>query len=121
MHDHQLQAYNEFGENRVQFGKEEIRLQKEYPEPFPLFPYEELSKKPTTFKTILQNSALLLQAIQPFTSSDGVDRFIEDQYLIKGPATYIPRIEEIIVKEIKATVIKPNQSILLRSKKDLTD
>ena len=49
------------------------------------------------------------------------ERFINDEYLFYGPATYIPRIEEEVVREIKATVIQQNQALVVKAKKELLD
>ncbi len=43
---------SEFAEVKVNFGHVEIRLQADYTEPFPLYPYEELSAKPAPFKQV---------------------------------------------------------------------
>jgi major vault protein len=64
---------------------------------------------------------LLLKALRPFTDEKGNERFINDEYYFMGPGTYIPRIEEEILKEIKATVIKPNTALVVRAKKPIKD
>jgi major vault protein len=38
-----------------------------------------------------------------------------------GPGTYIPRIEEEVLKEVRATVIKPNTALVVKAKKRLND
>jgi major vault protein len=50
-----------------------------------------------------------------------VDRFPGDEYLFKGPGTYIPRIEEEIAVEFKDTIIKPNCALKLRAVRNTTD
>ncbi len=53
--------------------------------------------------------ALKLYAIQPFVDEEKkIERFAGDNYLIFGPTTYLPRIEECILEEVKGFVIKPN-------------
>jgi hypothetical protein len=50
-----------------------------------------------------------LKAVRPFKDEiSGEERFVNDEYLFYGPATHIPRVEEEVLSEIKATVIKPN-------------
>lgn len=67
-----------------------------------MYPYEELSQGPTSYKTVNQNAALLLRAIRPFKDDKGEQREINDEYYFRGPGSYIPRIEEEVLKEIKA-------------------
>jgi len=70
---------SEFGEAKVRFGEIEIRLQEDFPEPFPLYPYELIEQKAQAFKTVPQNTALLLKAIRPFKDErSGLERFSED-------------------------------------------
>jgi major vault protein len=62
------------------------------------------------------NEALILKAIRPFVDErDGdVERFVDDEYLFKGPGTYEPRIEEEIKKRIEALIVLPNHALLLK-------
>lgn len=113
---------SDFGEAKVRFGFFEIRVQQDYPEPFPLYPYEELKMAPTSFKQIQQNTALKLNCVQPFTDEEKkVERCAGDLYLIYGPATYIPRIEESILEEVKGYVIKPNTALLVKASRNTKD
>jgi hypothetical protein len=65
-----------------------------------LYPYEELHQDVRSFIFLKDNEALVLRATRPFTDTrqdeEGVERFIDDEYLFKGPGTYEPRIEEEI-------------------------
>lgn len=69
------------------------------------------------------NEALLLRAVRPFVDKrDGnVERFIDDEYLFKGPGTYEPRIDEEIKERIEALIVLPNNALLLRAVRDTTD
>lgn len=69
------------------------------------------------------NEALILKAIRPFVDErDGdIQRFVDDEYLFKGPGTYEPRIEEEIKKRIEALIILPNHALLLKAIKDTVD
>ena len=50
-----------------------------------------------------QNAALLLRAVRPFKDERAEEqREIDDEYYFRGPGSYIPRIEEEVIKEIKA-------------------
>ena len=65
---------------------------------------------------------MLVKAIRPFKEEKtGIERFVDDEYLFYGPATYIPRVEEEIIKEIKAQVIKPNTALVVKAKKAMKD
>ena len=55
-----------------------------------------------------------MKALRPFVDKrDGdKERFINDEYLFKGPGTYEPRIDEEIKKKIEAIVVLPNNALL---------
>jgi len=66
--------------------------------------------------------AVKLSVSQPFKDEENkIERSPGDEYLIYGPATYIPRIEETIVEEVKGFVIKPNTALLVRAHRDTKD
>lgn len=50
-----------------------------------------------------------------------MERFIDDEYLFRGPGTYEPRIEEEIKERIQAQIVLPNNALLLKALKDTTD
>jgi len=64
-----------------------------------------------------------LKALRPFVDiRDGdKERFVNDEYLFKGPGTYEPRIEEEIKQRIEAIIVLPNNALLLQAKKDTVD
>ncbi len=72
------------------------------------------------FQQMRQEQALVLRAKYPFNDK-GTERQIGEEYLFKGPGTYIPRIEEEIVKTITQCVVKPNSALVLRAKHEFTD
>ena len=114
---------SEYGEAKVRFEELEIRRQADYPDPFPLYPYETLYQDVKPFIFLKDNEALILKAVKPFVDErDGdEERFIDDEYLFKGPGTYEPRIEEEIKKRIEALIILPNHGLLLKALKDTVD
>ena len=77
--------------------------------------------KPFTF--LKDNEALVLKAVRPFTDTrDGNhERFVDDEYLFKGPGTYVPRIEETLKSRIESITVLKNQGILLKAKRDTVD
>ena len=76
-----------------------MRTSDQYPESFPLYPYEEVYQDITPFIFLKDREALVLRAERPFydeRENEGVERFVNEEYLYKGPGTYIPRIEESV-------------------------
>ena len=108
---------------KVRFEEIEIRRQVDYPDPFPLYPYEQLFQDVSSYIFLKDNDALILRALRQFKDQrhGGVERFIDDQYLFKGPGTYEPRIDEEIVKRIQSITVKPNNAILFKAINDTTD
>lgn len=56
-----------------------------------------------------------------FTDDSGIARNAGDEWIIKGPMTYIPRIEATLTATISATVILKNQALKLAAIKDTKD
>jgi major vault protein len=99
---------DEHGNAKLRYGDEEIRFEQE---PFPLYPGEKVTGKITPLQIIAPNTALRLRALRDFTVGSGkekVSRVAGEEWLFRGPGTYIPRVDETVVELIKATVIKPN-------------
>jgi len=110
--------FDENGQAKLAFADLEIRFSRD---PFPLYPGEVLKQNITPLKVIPANSALRLKAVLDFDDENGVKRTAGDEWLFEGPGTYIPRKEVNIEEQIRATVIKPNQAIRLRARKECTD
>jgi len=108
---------DKFNNIKLRHGDEELRFEQE---PFPLYPGEKLASKVSALQVVLPDQALRLRAVRDFADGD-VRRVAGDEWLFRGPNTYIPRIEVQVVEIIKATVIKENQALKLRSRLDLTD
>lgn len=104
---------NEFGEYKILFGREEIRQSNDYPEPFPLYPGEELTKDITPFKVVENNCALVIKAIRNFENRNAGDR-----WLFPGPGVYVPKVDEEIEKQIDAFIIKQNQALKIKAIRD---
>jgi len=100
---------DEHGQVKVRLGDKEIRLTQE---PFPLYPQEVLvNDEILPLRVLAPNTALRLKALRDFEG-----RSAGDEWLFEGPATYIPKIEEAIIEEICATVLRPNTGLLLRAR-----
>jgi major vault protein len=110
--------FDENGQAKLAFADLEIRFSRD---PFPLYPGEVLKQNVTPLKVIPANSALRLKAVLDFDDENSVKRTAGDEWLFEGPGTYIPRKEVSIEEQIRATIIKPNQAIRLRARKECTD
>lgn len=105
------------GQVKLRHADQEIRLAQD---PFPLFPGEILKQAVTQLKIVPANSALRLRAILDFGEGEE-KRVAGDEWLFEGPGTYIPSKEVVVEETIRATVIRPNQAIKLRARKETTD
>ncbi|XP_013360227.1 PREDICTED: major vault protein isoform X1 [Chinchilla lanigera] len=106
------------GQVRLRHGDQEIRLAQD---PFPLYPGEVLEKASTPLQVVLPNTALHLKALLDFVDKNGDKVVAGDEWLFEGPGTYIPQKEVQVVEIIQATVIKPNQALRLRARKECWD
>lgn len=59
-------------------------------------------------------TALKLKALRDFDSHTA-----GDEWLFAGPGTYVPKVEVAIVEVVKATIIKTNEALKLRAKKEV--
>ncbi|XP_072164009.1 major vault protein [Diadema setosum] len=108
---------DENGQVKLSHADQEIRLARE---PFPLYPGEVLKQAVTALKVVQANCALRLRAVLDFEDGDK-KRVAGDEWLFEGPGTYIPRKEVVVDETIRATIIRPNQAIKLRARKETKD
>ncbi|XP_022093212.1 major vault protein-like isoform X2 [Acanthaster planci] len=107
------------GQIKLNHADQEIRLAQD---PFPLYPGEILKLPVTALKVVPANSALRLRAVLDFDDEEAkTKRVAGDEWLFEGPGTYIPRKEVVVDETIRATVIKANQAIKLRARKETED
>ncbi|XP_048064527.1 major vault protein isoform X1 [Megalobrama amblycephala] len=106
------------GQAKLRHADLEIRLTQD---PFPLYPGEEVQKDVTPLQIVFPDTALRLQALLDFEEEGGEKRVAGDEWLFEGPGTYIPRKEVAVLEVIKATVIRENQAIRLRARKEGLD
>jgi len=118
---------DQYGQVRLRHGDQEIRFSQE---PFPLYPGEVLSGKPTPLQVVQANHALRLRGIRDFEEVIGdpaskdakvIKRLAGDEWLFEGPATYLPRVEVQVVEVVKAIIIKDNQALKLRARQACVD
>ncbi|XP_058269586.1 major vault protein isoform X2 [Hemibagrus wyckioides] len=106
------------GQAKLRHADLEIRLTQD---PFPLYPGEEIQKEVTPLQIVYPDTAIRLQALLDFEQENGEKRVAGDEWLFEGPGTYIPRKEVAVLETIKATVIRENQAIRLRARKEGVD
>ena len=111
---------DKFGQTKLKYGESEYRFYDKYSEPFPLYPGEELADQPTPLQIIKENTSLRIRAVRDFKCGDKEIQ-AGDEWLISGPKTYYPRVEEVIVREEAAPIIGPGQAIKLRATQDMHD
>jgi hypothetical protein len=66
---------------------------------------------------------MILKAVRPFKDDrfDDIERYVDDEYLLKGPGTYYPRIDEMACSRIEAIINLQNTGLLLKAKRDTID
>ncbi|KAM6914734.1 major vault protein [Lycodopsis pacificus] len=110
--------FDQSGQAKLRHADLEIRLTQD---PFPLYPGEEVQQDVTPLQIVYPDTALRLQALLDFEEEGGDKRVAGDEWLFEGPGTYIPRKEVVVLETIKATVIRENQAIRLRARKEGVD
>lgn len=110
--------FDQSGQAKLRHADLEIRLTQD---PFPLYPGEEVQQDVTPLQIVYPDTALRLQALLDFEDREGEKRVAGDEWLFEGPGTYIPRKEVAVLETIKATVIRENQAIRLRARKEGVD
>lgn len=110
--------FDENGQAKLKHADLEIRLAQD---PFPLYPGEVLKVSRTGLTVVHANAALRLRSILDFTDEKAKVFVAGDEWLFEGPGTYIPRKEVEVLETIRAAIIKPNQAIKLRARKETLD
>ncbi|XP_045893629.1 major vault protein [Micropterus dolomieu] len=116
--DDEQVLFDQAGQAKLRHADLEIRLTQD---PFPLYPGEEIQQDVTPLQIVYPDTALRLQALLDFEVDGGEKRVAGDEWLFEGPGTYIPRKEVAVLETIKATVIRENQAIRLRARKEGVD
>ena len=62
--------------------------------PFPLYYGERILKPPIFLHTINTSTSLRVKALRNFVGTDGTKRVAGDEWMVNGPCTYRPRVEE---------------------------
>jgi len=111
-------VYDVNGQAKLKHADMDIRLAQD---PFPLYPGEVLQKPKTALTVVHVNAALRLRAILDFTDDNGKKMIAGDEWLFEGPGTYIPKKEVEVIQTILAQIVKPNQAIKLKARKETKD
>ncbi|KAJ0409674.1 hypothetical protein P43SY_008546 [Pythium insidiosum] len=107
---------DQYQQAKLRHGEVEFRIFDQFPDPFPLYPGELQAGSIKKLRVVPVDSALKVRATRKF------DKFVAgDEWLFIGPATYVPRVEEEIVAEVNAIIIKKNQAIKFRAEKKCKD
>lgn len=109
------------GQVQLRLGDSEIRFEGE---PFPLYPGEAVREEGgqtiQKLRLIPSNAGFYVRCIRDF--ADGAATVAAGtEWMVVGPQTYLPRVEVVVVEEVKATVVKPNTALLLEAKVNFTD
>lgn len=113
--------YDKYGQVMLKYGEIEYRFFAQYPEPFPLYPREVLSLPPKPLRIVKELQALKIEAQRNFKDKNGAERRAGEVWMFQGPNTYIPRIEEKVIDEVNAIVIKQQQALKLRALESFVD
>ncbi|KAL6070840.1 Membrane protein involved in colicin uptake [Balamuthia mandrillaris] len=129
---------NKHQQVKLRHGEQEVRLEQE---PFPLYPGEEMEGEVMPLLVVPQNTALRLCAKRDFLQRvcsspkdakknkekqhEEEEQFIQrkagDEWLFKGPGTYVPQVEAEVIEMVEAEVLKPDEALKLRARRDCTD
>ena len=113
---------------KLRHGDREVRLARDYPDPFPLYPGEELTPKTMIpLQVVPENSALRVRATRDFvdtvTDVEGtpIPRQAGEEWLFVGHRTYYPQVQVEILDTLKAVVLRPNQALALEARNPTLD
>ncbi|XP_014771874.1 major vault protein [Octopus bimaculoides] len=111
-------SYDKYGQAELAHGDEEIRFTQS---PFPLYPGEKIKQSVTALQVVKTDSGLRLLANVDFTDESNTKRLAGDEWMFLGPGTYIPRKEVAVLTTVNAKVIRPNQALRLRARRECVD
>jgi len=113
--------FDENGQVLLRYGDQEIRFEQE---PFPLYAGEKINGTIKKLYVIEEKTAIHLRAKRDFIDRFHnlgeehiiVERKAGDEWLFRGPGTYLPQIEVDVVSSIKAVILNANQALRLRAR-----
>jgi len=110
-----------YGQVKLRHGDSEIRTSMDNKEPFPLYPGEVVVKQ-DKIVTIPRDCAARLECTRNFfDEEEKVERVIGSEWLVFGPTLLLPKIEVNLVKIIKPEIIRTNQALKVRARRNCKD
>eukprot|EP00010_Vexillifera_abyssalis_P000342 CAMPEP_0201552430 /NCGR_PEP_ID=MMETSP0173_2-20130828/16305_1 /ASSEMBLY_ACC=CAM_ASM_000268 /TAXON_ID=218659 /ORGANISM="Vexillifera sp., Strain DIVA3 564/2" /LENGTH=830 /DNA_ID=CAMNT_0047962917 /DNA_START=37 /DNA_END=2529 /DNA_ORIENTATION=+ len=109
---------DQHGNFLLRYGEEEVRF---HQPPFPLYPGESMSEDVTPLEIVEKDQALRIECLRDFVDEEGKKHVAQDEWLFRGPGTYVPRVETITKGRINATIVQPNEALRLRALREFTD
>jgi major vault protein len=106
------------GAHKSRVGDVEIRFNQP---PFPLFPGEAVVGDVTAFMVLSERQALRLRCDRDFTDGEKGARQAGEDWVVKGPLTYKPRVEVTVVERIEAQVVDHLHALVVRARFSFTD
>jgi major vault protein len=121
MDDKKHPVKNSDGTLKNLFGEMKIKTSEEFPDPFPLYPGEILDGDTRKYTIVTKDEALLIKVLRDYTDTTGVKRLAGENFQIRGPITYVNKIEEKQIKVVKSVTITKNQGLILQAVKNFKD
>jgi major vault protein len=114
---------DEHNQAKLRHGDAEIRTSMDYIEPFPLYPGEQLGQsdnlpmiqRDKALRYVLFLNDVRLEANRDFTDETNTKRRAGEEWMIKGPQIYIPKVEVHIREEVAPKVIGKNSALKVRA------
>jgi major vault protein len=96
----------------VAYGKREVRRG---PVTFGLLPGEKLEGRVTAQFVLTQYDGLLIRVVEDFARGENILQ-AGDEFLIRGPQTYIPSKQEKVIQQTKAVSLSDTDGIYVQNK-----
>jgi major vault protein len=112
---------DDYGQVKLRHGDTEVRTSMDYTEPFPLYPGESIDKQDKII-TIPRDHVARLECLRNYHDEEAeLDRAAGDEWIIKGPTLYIPRVEVKLEKIIAPEVIRNHQALKIKARRNCVD
>jgi len=112
---------NKYGQAKIRHGDYEIRFSEDWQDPFFLYPGESMVEQPQPLEIVPPKTALRLKAQRDFVDENKEKRVAGDEWLFKGPATYRPKVQEVILNRIQAEIVQKGNGLKLQATKAFKD
>lgn len=111
---------DQHGQVKIRHGDLEIRYDKDWREPFPIYPGESVHTTAQLLTVVTVDTALRLCAKRDFTDGK-IERTAGDEWLFEGPATFYPRIEVDIKETVSSQLIAKDHALKLQARNTFKD